>query len=96
MFYFTALLLYLFKHLDKAVLLCYTKYIVDYLKIKDMKFEPIFNATKKLLFYEKFIKADNGKHSLTSYGEKFINEYINKKDKDTYNKVIADIIMYKY
>ena len=96
MFYFIAILLYLFKYLDKAVLLRYTKYIVDYLKIKDMKFDPIFVATKKLLFYENFIKSDNDIFSLTSYGEKFINEYINKKDKDIYNKVIADIIMYRY
>lgn len=96
MFYFIALLLYLFKYLDKAALRSYTKYIVDYLKIKNMKFDPIFVATKKLLFYENFIKSDNDIFSLTLHGEKFINEYINKKDNTIYNKVIADIIMYRY
>lgn len=96
MFYFIAILLYLFKYLDKAILRSYTKYIVDYLKFENMKFDPIFVATKKLLFYENFIKSDNDIFSLTLHGEKFINEYINKKDNAIYNKVIADIIMYRY
>lgn len=97
LFYFVALLLYFFKKISLVRLSNYVKYIlIDYLDNDIKNFETIFSSAKKLLFNEKFItKVDNQIH-ITKKAENIIAEILNKNEKHIYNKVISDIINYKY
>ena len=95
LFYFIALLTYLFKKLPSVTLTNYVKYLlIDYLHNEEKNFETIFSSAKKLLFHENLIVKDDKTICITKKAEKIISEILNKND--IYNKVFSDIINYRY
>lgn len=102
-FYFSCLLLYIFKELTKGKLYLYIKYVS--LIIEENKdfsnFDPIYSAAEKLLFNKNFIYAKNrDTFKLTYNGSNFINKLLNignsYKQQCIYNDIICDILKYKY
>ena len=99
MFYFISILLYFLGKLNKNKLRVFVKYVVDNLEKKNESFDFLatYNATEKSLFNFKFVKnINNNSLGITDLGKKFVFDLIHKKTKSIYNKVISDIIKYKY
>lgn len=97
LFYFIALFMYFFKEISNVKLLNFTKYLlIDYLKNDSKTFDTLFNSTKKLLFNEKFIVKEESIIKITPKAENIVSEMLNKNNKPIYNKIISDIINYRY